>query len=121
MGANLSYFSQCNNKLRRKDSLVVIFQDDDGCVGQRGRSFLVCICIRSLDGCQSFLIVPLFILMVVCSWVFSMVFVIGSMTLADTCVDSPDGIILQVVENVRNDISAIIADFLLYYISGKCE
>jgi hypothetical protein len=70
---------------------------------------------------RSFIMVPLFVLMVLCSWIFAMVFVIGSMALADTCVDSPDGIILKVLDNVRDDISSIIADFLIYYISGKCS
>ena len=72
---------------------------------------------------RSFIMVPLFILMVLCSWIFSMVFVIGSMALADTCVDSPDGIILKVLDDVREreDISSIIVDFLVYYISGKCS
>lgn len=70
---------------------------------------------------RSFFIVPLFIIMVVCSWIFSMVFVIGSMALADTCVDSPDGVVLKVLDNMRDDISSIIADFLIYYVTGKCS
>jgi hypothetical protein len=63
-------------------------------------------------------IVPLFMFLVLISWVFSMVFVIGSMTLADTCIDSPDEIILDLLNNIRNDISSIIAEFLIFYISG---
>jgi hypothetical protein len=68
---------------------------------------------------RAIFIVPLFITLVQFSWIFSMVFVIGSMALADTCVDSPDGKILNVLNSLRGDISSIITDFLVYYISGK--
>jgi hypothetical protein len=68
---------------------------------------------------RTIVIVPSFIFLVLISWVFSMVFVIGSMALADTCVDSPDAIVLNLVNNIRDDISSIIAELLIFYISGK--
>jgi hypothetical protein len=66
-------------------------------------------------------VVPCFIFLVLISWAFSMVFVIGSMATADMCIDSPDGIILKLVDKIRPDISSIIAEFLIFYISGKWE
>jgi hypothetical protein len=68
---------------------------------------------------RTIVIVPSFIFLVLISWVFSMVFVIGSMALADTCIDSPDARIVNLVNNMRGDISSIIAEFLIFYISGK--
>jgi hypothetical protein len=68
---------------------------------------------------RTIVIVPSFIFLVLISWVFSMVFVIGSMALADTCVDSPDAIVLNLVNNIRDDISSIIAELLIFYITGK--
>jgi hypothetical protein len=64
-------------------------------------------------------IVPSFMFLVLISWIFSMVFVIGSMALADTCIDSPDTMILNLLNNVRDNISSIIAELLIFYISGK--
>jgi hypothetical protein len=65
-------------------------------------------------------IVPLFVFLVLVSWVFAMVFVIGSMALADTCIDSPDGTLLTVLDKHRDQLSSIITKFLIYFISGKC-
>jgi hypothetical protein len=66
-------------------------------------------------------IVPLFIFLVIVSWVFAVVFVIGSMAVADTCIDSPDERVLSVVDKYRDELDSIITDFLIYYISGKFQ
>ena len=79
----------------------------------------------------------MFILFVVISWVFSMVFIIGSTAAADLCVDSPDDRVaamlikygdFQGIEptinstgtfDIRNvDGDSLILLFLLYYIQG---
>jgi hypothetical protein len=64
-------------------------------------------------------VVPLFILLGLVAWGFSMVFLIGSLALADTCINSPDGTVLTVVEKYRDQMSSIATDFLIYYITGK--
>ena len=52
-------------------------------------------CLATTRRCvHHFLLVPIYFLFVVLSWIFSMVFVIGSITTADTCVGSPDDRIL---------------------------
>ena len=79
----------------------------------------------------------MFILFVVISWVFSMVFIIGSTAAADLCVDSPDDRVAAMVIrygdfqgvrpmsnstgtfDIRNvDGDSLILLFLLYYIEG---
>jgi hypothetical protein len=75
---------------------------------------------RIFDCFRMFVIVPSFIMLVLVSWVFSMVFVIGSMALADTCINSPDRFVLTVVEKYRAQLTSIVTDFLIYYITGKC-
>lgn len=69
---------------------------------------------------RTIVIVPLFMLLVLVSWIFSMVFVIGSMALADTCINSPDEKVLNLIDQLKGDISSIIAEFLIFYISGTC-
>ena len=79
----------------------------------------------------------MFILFVVISWVFSMVFIIGSIAAADLCFDSPDDRVAAMVLrygdfqglrpmsnstepfDIRNvDGDSLILLFLLYYIEG---
>lgn len=67
---------------------------------------------------RSFVIVPLFMLLVFLSWIFSMVFVIGSMALADTCIDSPDEKVLNLIDKLKGDVSSMIAEILIFYVSG---
>ena len=64
-------------------------------------------------------IVPSFIFLVLISWIFSMVFVIGSMAVADMCINSPDTNMLLLIDKLRSKISSIISEFLVFYISGK--
>jgi hypothetical protein len=68
---------------------------------------------------QSWILVPIFSLLVVCSFVFSIVFVIGSMALADLCVDSPDPRIMIILNRFRDTLSPILVEFASFYISRK--
>jgi hypothetical protein len=69
---------------------------------------------------RTIVIVPLFMMLVFVSWIFSMVFVIGSMALADTCINSPDEKVSKLIDQLKDDLSSIIAEFLIFYISGAC-
>jgi hypothetical protein len=69
-------------------------------------------CIRSV------LILPLFILLVLLAWVFSMVFVIGSIALADLCIDAPDMKLFALLQTYQNTASPIVLNFVQYYVSG---
>jgi hypothetical protein len=51
-------------------------------------------CMRSFRNClRSWIILPIFIFFVIMCWIFSMVFVIGTVASADVCYGSPDGLI----------------------------
>jgi hypothetical protein len=89
---------------------------------------LLCLCLmvgacfrlpRVVRCFQTWFMVPLFVLLVTLSWAFSMAFVIGSMSLADFCVDSPDEKLLTILENNREGFSEILYAFVVYYISGE--
>jgi hypothetical protein len=69
--------------------------------------------------CRIVVMVPLFMLLVSVAWIFSMVFVIGSIALADTCIDSPDKKVLFLIDNLKGKISSIIASFLVFYVTGE--
>jgi hypothetical protein len=84
--------------------------------------FLLGACFRlsKVTKCfQNIILVPIFILLVVLSWVFSMVFVIGSIGLADMCVDSPDSRMISLLQKHKSDFSPLIFHFIIFYISGK--
>ena len=68
---------------------------------------------------QNCFCVPLFVLLVGLSWAFSMVFVIGALGLADFCIDSPDTMMLQILEANQSNFASLLYTFIVYYISGK--
>jgi hypothetical protein len=67
---------------------------------------------------QHFIIFPIFVLLVVLSWVFSMVFVIGSIGLADLCVDSPDDRMVILLKRFQDSFSPLVYGFIIFYILG---
>jgi hypothetical protein len=78
----------------------------------RNKLPIILSCIRSV------LILPLFILLVLLAWVFSMVFVIGSIALADLCIDAPDMKLFALLQTYQNTTSPIVLNFVQYYVSG---
>jgi len=71
---------------------------------------------------RNWLMLPIFIFLVIISWLFSMVFIIGSTASADMCVDSPDERLERALVkygDFSSDAteSAILA-FLIFYIRG---
>jgi hypothetical protein len=90
-------------------------------------SALCCLCfvlgaifeLQPVTRClQHFIVLPIFVVLVVLSWAFSMVFVIGSIGLADLCVDSPDDRILIIVERFQDSFSPLVFGFIVFYILG---
>jgi hypothetical protein len=67
---------------------------------------------------RHWLLVPTFVFFVVMSWIFSMVFVIGSITSADFCVDSPDDRVATLLVKEGNFKGSWVLELLLYYITG---
>jgi hypothetical protein len=74
---------------------------------------------RAFPCMRSSFILPLFILLVFLSWIMSSVFVMGSMALADVCVDAPDVKLLALVQ--RNEISETITSLVQYFVSGCAD
>ena len=67
---------------------------------------------------QNIFMVPLFVLMVVLSWVFAIVFVIGSVGLADMCIDSPDENFQALMKKIQDEFDPLIFKAIIFYVSG---
>ena len=72
-----------------------------------------------LQKLRSWFVMPIFILAVTCSLLFSSIFVIWSMALADLCVDSPDAALLSIMGKFEDDLSPILVESATFYISRK--
>ena len=64
-------------------------------------------------------VLPCFVLLVFLSWIFAMVFVIGSIGLADMCYDSPDDNFKALMARMQSSFSPLIYQSIIYYVSGK--
>ena len=71
------------------------------------------VCLRST------FVIPLFMLLVFFSWVFATVFMLGSISLADFCIDSPDTKVMALIHRYGDQLSPTVANFALYFVSGK--
>jgi hypothetical protein len=80
---------------------------------------IACRVSRVLSCLRHCVLVPIFSVLVVLSSVFSIVFIIGSMALADLCVDSPDDRVLVILNRFREDLSPMMVEFATFYISSK--
>lgn len=69
---------------------------------------------------RHWLFVPVFILLVFLCWIFSMVFVLGSIATADVCLETPDDTIVAVLEENKDKFSSLIFNFAVYNVGG-CE
>jgi hypothetical protein len=67
---------------------------------------------------RSWVLIPFFGFLVLCSWVFSMTFIVGWTMTADSCVDSPDERVQALLEEHGDSIDTVVKQFLLYYIQG---
>jgi hypothetical protein len=72
---------------------------------------------------RSFVLVPLWLLLIVLGWVFTCLFVVSVIGMADACIDSPDAILLAILERNQEKFTgggsdSVIYDFLHYYLQG---
>mmetsp|Transcript_10501 Transcript_10501/g.19140 ORF Transcript_10501/g.19140 Transcript_10501/m.19140 type:complete len:690 (-) Transcript_10501:177-2246(-) len=67
---------------------------------------------------RHYIVLPMFIFSIVISWIFSMVFIIGSIMSADFCYNSPDTFLTSWLNHNKDDFSSTIFDFAIYYIGG---
>jgi hypothetical protein len=78
---------------------------------------------------RNLVIVPIFALLVVMSLIFSCVFVVGSITTADVCYESPDAIVLQALETnlfpdlekSNKEFGPILVKFIKFYVQACPE
>jgi hypothetical protein len=71
---------------------------------------------------RSWILIPIFSMFVVLSFVFCLTFLVGSIILADMCVDSPDTRIQVLLDRFQADLSPILVEFVNFYINRKkCE
>ena len=68
--------------------------------------------------CRNVFVIPCFVLLVFLSWTFAIVFVIGSIGLADMCFNSPDENMKALLERMQSIFSPLIYKSILFYISG---
>ena len=75
---------------------------------------------RALRFLRSFVLIPLFLILVVMAWAFTTVFITASIGMADTCINSPDAAMLAILDRVEGEFQAnsVIHDFLEYFVRG---
>lgn len=79
---------------------------------------MACRTSRILKCLQHLVLAPLFTILVILSFVFAMLFVIGSMSVADLCYDSPDRNILVILNRFKDQLSPIGVEIASFYIQG---
>lgn len=75
-------------------------------------------CTKVLDIARHWLMVPIFVFLVVMSWIFSMVFIIGSIATADLCYGSPDDTVLALIQEDIIPLDSIVQKLLIFYVEG---
>eukprot|EP00980_Cylindrotheca_fusiformis_P023332 scaffold10382_cov103-Cylindrotheca_fusiformis.AAC.1 len=68
----------------------------------------------------SSLVVPIFVVAIVASWLFAMVFVMGSMATSDFCFDGPDEKIIALVEKNQSSLSPVLLS-LIRQVTTRCS
>jgi len=79
---------------------------------------MTCRSSRILKCLQHFILAPIFTILVVLSFVFAMLFVMGSMSASDLCYNSPDERILVILNRFRDQISPLGVRVASFYISA---
>jgi hypothetical protein len=74
-----------------------------------------------IGGIRHWFVLPLFVFTVLICFIFSMVFVIGSIGMADMCVDSPDDRLVKLLNANEDLFATAIYKFALYYVGGCKE
>jgi hypothetical protein len=69
---------------------------------------------------RSFVLIPCFLIFVVLGWAFSTAFIVSSLGIADTCINSPDAAMLTILNRLEDDFleNSVMHDFLEYFVSG---
>jgi len=67
---------------------------------------------------RNWMILPIFVFLVLVSFIFSMVFIIGSIASADTCYGSPDNNVNYFLVANRDRFATVVYAFLQYWVGG---
>jgi hypothetical protein len=78
-------------------------------------------CSKVLKFARHWLMVPFFVFLVVMSWIFSMVFILGGIATADLCYGSPDTTVLAILEKDVLPLDSTVRDLLIFYVEGCPE
>lgn len=79
---------------------------------------MTCRSSRILKCLQHFILAPIFTILVILSFVFAMLFVLGSMSVADLCYNSPDSRILVILNRFTEQISPLGVKVASFYIQA---
>ena len=79
---------------------------------------ILCNRSRLISCLRHWFLVPTFTLLVILAFIFAMLFIMGSMVVADLCVDSPDDQILVLLNRFEKQLSPIAVQFASFYING---
>lgn len=80
---------------------------------------VICPTWRLLDCLRHWFIVPAFSMLVIFAFLFALVFVLGSMAVADLCYDSPDTQILIILNRFSEQLSPLGVQIVSFYINGE--
>ena len=72
---------------------------------------------RSQQRVQRWLVAPTFLFLVALSWVFSMIFIMGTIVTTDVCREDPDTVMAAILETSRDRMDPTMHDFLSYVVS----
>ena len=67
---------------------------------------------------RSWLFVPLFFLLTIVVWLFSMIFITMSIGTADMCINSPDGPVVSILRQLEDEFASVVYFFLVFYVKG---
>jgi hypothetical protein len=67
---------------------------------------------------RNLLVVPIFVLLVFLSLLFSCIFVVGSITASDVCYGSPDPFVLELLSKMESEFNPLGYRFMRFYVSG---
>ena len=94
------------------------------CLAAMSILIIICICMgtpKFVRCLRSWILIPTFSLFVILSFVFCFTFLMGTMVVADMCVDSPDTRIQTILNRFQDELSPILVEFATFYINRECH
>jgi hypothetical protein len=67
---------------------------------------------------RSKVVVPLFISVTFCVWLFASIFCIGAVLGADFCIDAPDSKVIEIISTNKDRFTSVVFELLVFYLSS---